>query len=156
MPVRKPFPMRVHVDRELSKPSNTGSETLRLTAGGAPGTSLVHASPVDPTDDIEVVRLENSEDCSVDGADPESLSDSITGLDDHRSSAKPPRSYKAFKGLTRPYKPSARRCKASSPMNGNTPVEKGATRLGDLRVDARLARLLKASRGYMVFKGHTR
>jgi hypothetical protein len=37
---------------------------------------------VDPTDDIEVVRLENSDDCSVDGADPESLSDSITaGLD---------------------------------------------------------------------------
>jgi hypothetical protein len=71
------------------------------------------------------------------------------------SSAKPPRSYEAFKGLTRPYKPSTL-CKASSPMNGNTPVEKGATRLGDLRVDARLARLLKASEGYTVFKGHTR
>ncbi|KAG1728242.1 hypothetical protein EDD22DRAFT_961088 [Suillus occidentalis] len=96
---------------------------------------------------------EASEEGQQDSSDEEDA-DENDG-DESDGGTKPPRSYEAFKGLTRPYKPSTLR-KASSPMNGNTPVKKGATRLGDLRVDARLARLLKASGGYMVFKGHTR
>ncbi|KAG1799613.1 hypothetical protein EV424DRAFT_1352281 [Suillus variegatus] len=46
-----------------------------------PTPSGTHFVPMGPMDDIEVVRLQNSEDHLVDGANLKSLSGSITGLD---------------------------------------------------------------------------
>ncbi|KAG2045921.1 hypothetical protein BDR06DRAFT_1015187 [Suillus hirtellus] len=44
--------------------------------------------PKDAPDDIEVMRLENSQDWSVDGIDIGSQSDSIAGLDDTKTNAR--------------------------------------------------------------------
>lgn len=74
------------MERKNRLTTGAHGETSHVTIGqGGSDQSGARFRPMDPTDDIEVMRLNNNQDWSVDGTDLGSQSDSIAGLDDTKN-----------------------------------------------------------------------